>query len=219
MIVLNLTPIGDRGRAIAAMARLAGQMNATLEETAQRLFDEFCRRIADDIKAFIDEINAQPVYTIHEMLEDRKLNPVNLYIVGGPAQVMAAPLGRLLCCTPHIPKHAEVANAVGAALARTTAEVTLLADTERKILTIGEDGCVIDIPRQFTVADAVRIGRERLREMAMEMGAKEDDLQIEVVEEQEFNMVKDFCTVGKNIRVKLQIKPGLISGYANEVGL
>jgi hypothetical protein len=34
---------------------------------------------------------------------------------------------------------------------------------------------------------------------------------MEVTECQEFNMVRDFYTTGKNIRVKVQIKPGLIS--------
>jgi hypothetical protein len=45
------------------------------------------------------------------------------------------------------------------------------------------------------------------------MGAAEADIEMEVIEEQEFNMVRDFYTAGKNIRVKLQVKPGLISGY------
>jgi len=43
------------------------------------------------------------------------------------------------------------------------------------------------------------------------MGAKPEDIMIEVTESQEFNMVRDFYTTGKNIRVKVQIKPGLIS--------
>ena len=45
------------------------------------------------------------------------------------------------------------------------------------------------------------------------MGAREEDLEIEVIESQEFNMVRQFYTTGKNIRVKLQVKPGLISGF------
>jgi hypothetical protein len=112
-----------------------------------------------------------------------------------------------------------VANAIGAALARTTAEITILADTERKVLTIAEEGCVMAIPPRFTKKDAIAIGREKLYKKAMDMGAKEEDLCIEVVEEQEFNMIKDFCTAGRNIRVKLQIKPGLIAGYNREGGL
>jgi hypothetical protein len=45
------------------------------------------------------------------------------------------------------------------------------------------------------------------------MGAAEEDIEMEVIENQEFNMIKQFYTTGKNIRVKLQVKPGLISGF------
>jgi hypothetical protein len=36
---------------------------------------------------------------------------------------------------------------------------------------------------------------------------------MEVLETLEFNMVRGFNTTGKNIRVKVQVKPGLINGY------
>ena len=68
------------------------------------------------------------------------------------------------------------------------------------------------ITARFSREDAIKIGMEKLREKAAAMGAEEKDLAIEVVESQEFNMVRGFYTSGKNIRVKLQIKPGLISG-------
>ncbi len=219
MIVLNLTTIGDHDKAIAALTPLAEQMNCSVRDAATRIFDGACQEIKRHVLAFIDEINAQPVYTIHEMLEGKKLKPTSLYVVGGPAEVMATPLGHLLGCIPQIPKHAEVANAIGAALARTTAEITILADTERKVLAIGEEGVMKAIPHHFSREDAIRIGREKLREMAVHMGAKEQDIDIEVIEDQEFNMIKDFTTVGKNIRIKLQIQPGLIYGYDREEGL
>jgi uncharacterized protein YxjI len=124
---------------------------------------------------------------------------------------MAPELGRLLDCEAHVPVHAEVANAIGTALARTTSEMTLLADTEQQTLTISEEGLRIAIPQRFTMEDAVRIGMEKLREKVLKMGAAEEDLEIEVVEAQEFNMIREYCTTGKNIRVKVQIKPGCIA--------
>jgi len=36
---------------------------------------------------------------------------------------------------------------------------------------------------------------------------------MEVLEALQFNMVRGFNTTGKNIRVKVQVKPGLIHGY------
>jgi hypothetical protein len=36
---------------------------------------------------------------------------------------------------------------------------------------------------------------------------------MEVLESLQFNMVRGFNTTGINIRVKVQVKPGLIHGY------
>jgi len=134
-----------------------------------------------------------------------------MYIVGGPAEPMSARLGEMMGCPASLPRNAEVANAVGAALARTTVEMTILADTERRIMTIAEEGLQLTVSPRFTLAEAIAIAKERLRERALDMGAKERDLEIEVIECQEFNMVREYYTAGKNIRVKVQVKPGLIA--------
>ena len=113
----------------------------------------------------------------------------------------------------HIPENAEVANAIGASLARTTTELTVLADTEKGTLTIVEEGIQLTIPREFEREDALKICMDKLRERAIKMGAKEDDLEIEITEDQSFNMVRGYYTAGKNIRIKAQVKPGLISNF------
>jgi N-methylhydantoinase A len=213
MIVLGMICIGDPAKATAALLPIADTLHCPVGEAARKIFQEICRIIAGHVRDFVEEINNQPVYTIHEMLEGKKLDPRILYVVGGPAGALAPELGRLLECEAHIPIHAEVANAIGAALARTTAEMTLLADTERRTLTIGEEGFQTAIPTRFTMEDVIRIGREKLREKVLKMGAAEDDLEIEVVEAQEFNMVRECYTTGKNIRVKVQIKPGCIADF------
>jgi N-methylhydantoinase A len=211
MIVLGMTDIGDPDKAAAAIKLLANALHGTVGGAARAIFQETCQIIAAQVRNFIEEINNQPVYTIHEMLDGKRLNPRHLYVVGGPASLLATELGRLLDCEAHVPVHAEVANAIGAALARTTAEMTLLADTEQRTLTTCEEGIQTTISPRFTMEDAIRIGIEKLREKVLKMGASEDDLEIEVVEAQEFNMVREFYTTGKNIRVKLQIKPGCIA--------
>ncbi len=213
MIVLGLTEIGDQDKAAAALLPIAASLRCPVVEAARTIFRETCMKIATQVREVIMEMNNEPVYTIHELLEGKRLNPKLLYLVGGPADALAAELGRLLDCEPYIPAHAEVANAIGAALARTTAEMTILADTEQGILTIGEEGFQMPIPSRFSKEDAIRIGSEKLREKARRMGAAEEEIEIEVVEVQEFNMVREYYTKGKNIRVKVQIKPGSIAGF------
>ncbi len=212
MIVLGLTSPDGRRKAEKALEPLAARAGVSLENAAREIFDETCRHIARAVTAMIEEVNAQPVYTIHELLEGKVLRPTVLHVVGGPAEPMAPRIAEYLNCRAEIPPHAEVANAVGAALARTTTELTLLADTEEKTLTIVEEGIRIPISSGFSREEAAEICLDRLRERALAMGAREEDLELEITEDQSFNMVRGFYTAGKNIRIKAQVKPGLIAG-------
>jgi N-methylhydantoinase A/oxoprolinase/acetone carboxylase beta subunit len=213
MIALGLTRIGDAAKAETAVAEIAGKLNLTVAEAARAIFEKTCRDIAAAVSDMVEEVNNKPVYTIHELLEGKTLNPARLLIVGGPAGAVASRLGEMLGCEAVIPRDAEVANAYGAALARTTAEITLLAETERGSLTIAEEGLQMKIPAHFTRKDLLKIGLEKLRERARRLGARDSDIETEIVEDQEFNMVRGYYATGKNIRLKAQIKPGLIAGF------
>ena len=212
MIVLGLAQIGDAAKAETAVSETAGKLNLTVTQAARAIFEKTCGDIAAAVGAMVEEVNNKPVYTIHELLEGRKLSPSRLFIVGGPSAAVACRLGEILGCEAVIPRDAEVANAFGAALARTTAEITILAETERGSLTIAEEGLQMKIPAHFTRRDILRIGMEKLRERAIRLGARESDIETEIVEDQEFNMVRGFHTTGKNIRLKVQVKPGVIAG-------
>ena len=211
MIVLGLTTIGAREKAQAAIDTLAGKAHQSVEETALHIFEETCRHIATAVKHMIEDVNNKPVYTIHELLEGKRVIPKILCAVGGPAEPMAPRISELLELPVTIPEHAEVANAIGAALARTTTELTILADTEKRTVTVVEEGLQIPITAGFTRDDAIQMCREHLRERALTMGAGEEDLEMEITEDQLFNMIRGYSTVGQNIRIKGQVKPGLIS--------
>jgi hypothetical protein len=106
-----------------------------------------------------------------------------------------------------------VANAIGAGLARTTCEVILFADTEREIATSPEENFRTVIPSTYTKEDAIAAALDLLRQKAIARGANPEHLELEVIEAMSFNMVRGFYTTGRNIRVTVQVKPGLIHGY------
>ncbi|MBW2595867.1 MAG: hydantoinase/oxoprolinase family protein [Deltaproteobacteria bacterium] len=217
MIALGLTNIGNLDKALKAVKEIAGVKNYSIEEMAKEMFDLVCRKIISAVNEMLREINNKPVYTVHEIFEGKKIKPEVVYIAGGPARPMAPYIDKMLGFPSCIPEHAEVANAIGAALARTTTELTLLADTEKGEMTIAEEGIQTGIPRGFTREDAIGICEDKLRERALRMGAQEDDLDMEIIEDQVFNMVRGMgYTAGKNIRIKAQVKPGLIAGFKKE---
>ena len=211
IIVLGLAALGNPQKAIAAIQPLAAQLKTDTVSLSQSILDKAIAIIADNVRDVLSVINNQPVYTIHELLEGKTIRPQSVYVVGGPAAAIAPGVAKSLGYPYHIPEHSEVTNALGAALARTTAEVTVLADTEKEVLTISEEGIFRRIPHTFSSAQAIEAGREALKQRVLRMGASTDDLEMEVTEVQEFNMIREFYTTGKNIRTKIQIKPGLIS--------
>ena len=210
MIVDGIITFGDQQKAHDAIAVIAKKLHLSVQDAAHAIVEKMAAMIADNVRQILAEINNKPVYTIHELLEGKIIQPKILYVAGGPAAI-APFIAQNLGYPYSIPEHSEVSNALGVAIARTTAEITILADTEKRELIISEEGCVQSIPRNFSLADAIEVGRTTLHQKAVQMGAKPADIIMEVTESQEFNMIRDFYTTGKNIRVKVQIKPGLIS--------
>jgi hypothetical protein len=193
-------------------------MDKRVDETAEAVVSTTCGLIIDAIQALVDRVNQQPVYTIHELLEGREVKPSGLIVIGGPAKGLAPRLEAMSGWQARVPAEYEVANAIGAAVARTTCEVTVLADTHRGYVRAPEEEYVGTIDRRAKKGEVIRLAFDLLREKALRLGGDEDDLEMELLEDQEFNMVQGFYPVGRNIRVRAQVKPGLIRVY-REVAL
>jgi N-methylhydantoinase A/oxoprolinase/acetone carboxylase beta subunit len=214
-IVLGLADFGDKAKAQAAIESLATRLKQKTEETAQAVLDLACDMIASKAGEMLEEVNGKPVYTIHELLEGRKIAPIEMIVVGGPAPFLAKRLQEKTGYAAVVPTDSDVINASGAAMARTTVELNLVADTEDGSLSIAEAGTVQRIPPSFTEKDVIALGKDLLIKRARAAGAKEEDIVVEVADIQSFNVVRSFSTTGKNIRVRLQVKPGLIKHEVN----
>jgi hypothetical protein len=160
-------------------------------------------------------INGKPVYTLHELKEGYRVRPRSVLVLGGPAPYFARHLQRLTPMRVRIVPRWQVANAIGAALARTTCEVDFFADTEQRVGSAPAENFRQPIAGGYDLKAATAQTLDLLRVKALERGANPDYLEMEVVESQQFNMVRGFNTSGKNIRVRAQVKPGLIHGYDN----
>lgn len=210
LIFLGLADIGHKGKALKAMEDIAAQLGVTPTQAAENIVNLMAETIVAKIRDMIKEVNSKPVYTIHELLEGKQIAPKELIVVGGPAPYIAQKVGALLGMPAIVPGDSDVINASGAAMARTTVELNLMADTEAGILSIAEEGLQADIPSKFSMDDVIAVGKERLENLARKAGAREVDLEIEVTDQQTFNVIRNYSTAGKNMRVRLQIKPGLI---------
>ena len=204
---------GNREKSVDGLKPLADALGVSLETAALNIFEHTCRLILDQAQHMVRRINSKPVYTVHELQEGYRVNPSEILVLGGPAPFFARYLKKISDCPVRTVPRWKVANAIGAALARTTSEVTLFADTERKVAQAPEENFSNRIKKDFSSRDAVKQALKLLEEKAIRRGADPDDLETEILEEMQFNMVRGFYTSGKNIRVRVQVKPGLIRGY------
>jgi N-methylhydantoinase A/oxoprolinase/acetone carboxylase beta subunit len=213
LVVLGLISEGASQRAAEGIAPIAKTLGISIESAADRIFTAACRQILAGIDDMVTRINSKPVYTVHELWEGSRIDPRTLLILGGPAPYFAERFRELTQYKVNLVPHWKVANAIGAGLARTTCEVILFADTEQQVATAPGEDFRKDIPAGFTRKDAIAAALKLLREKAERRGANMDFLETEVIEDLSFNMVRGFSTSGKNIRIRAQVKPGLIHGY------
>jgi N-methylhydantoinase A/oxoprolinase/acetone carboxylase beta subunit len=216
MIVLGLIKTGDTEKAFEAIKNIGQQLSLSVEDTAQKILDTMGDIIHDKVNELLFEINSHPVYTVKELLYGKQIKPQLINIIGGPAEMLKPILEKKFNLPCYCPGNYHVANAVGAALAKPTTEITMLANTTEGILSVPELEVYESISKNYSLESARKRAMELLKKNALSLGAREEDIEPEITEESVFNMVRGFFTSGKNIRIKAQVKPGLIQEL-NEV--
>jgi len=215
LFVLGKMNGGDGNMSHQGIMPLASQLGMSVEQTAEKIFTQASEAILLEAQDMVTRLNRKPVYTIHEIQEGVQINPVEILVLGGPAPFFAERIQALGAQNVRVVPSWSVANAMGSALARTTCEVSLFADTAAcHIVSPSEDyqGC---IQADFDQAAAVQMTFDLLRKKALKRGADPEHLEMELLESHAFNMVRGFQTIGKNMRVRAQVKPGLIQGFAD----
>ena len=191
------------------LAEFAAQHSIQPEMLAQQAVASATEAIYKATQELLSEINNKPVYTIHELLEGRRVAPGRVYLMGGPAAAMQSAVRQRFELFTVVPEHFGVANAIGAALTRNTASLELFADTEKGVMFIPALRHRENVPRTYGLKDAERDAMNHMLAHLSEMGVFADRDNAQITHSSSFNMVSEGRTTGKNIRVKCQIKPGV----------
>lgn len=209
--VLGQAAFGEVEHSRQGLATLAAAHQLSAEQLARLAVDAALDALTAKIDSLIRMVNSKPIYTIHEILANREIAPTKLIVIGGPAAVFKDLLAARLGLSVIVPPLHGVANAVGAALTRTTSHLTLTADTARGRLSVPMLGVFRPISRGFSLQDvtdeAKKLLTEDLGRSGIELGA--DDIQI--TQADTFNMVDGGYTTGKNIRVVAQVRPAVVA--------
>ena len=197
-------------KAEEALAVFAAELGLETEVCARKIVALFCSSIMQTIYSILERINSSPVYTIRDLLAGRRIIPGSIKLIGGPAKALAEALHEASGLEVDFPENYEIANALGAALARPTTEISLYANTERRILSIAELDIYETIDKSFNLAEAEKIALKAVARAGAKMGLPADQIETEITESNSFNMVRGFMGRERNIRVRAQIKPGLL---------
>ena len=216
--VLGLAEFGEVQRSEAGIAALAAAHGLPLQQVAQDAVDAAVNTIGAKIEELIAQVNAKPVYTLHEMLEERIISPKKLIVIGGPAAVFKDLLQLRLGLPTVVPALHAVANAVGAALTRTTSHLALTADTARGKVSVPMLGVYRSVQRGYELEDAIAEAKTLLIADLEQAGVVVPPEEIQLTQADSFNMVERSYTMGKNIRVVVQVQPAVVARLDDQSG-
>lgn len=212
-VVAGLANPGNSDASRTGCMALADAAGLDVFELARHALTMSMNKIKQAVDVLVTKVNERPVYTVHEMLHPEKIVPTVIYVVGGPAQSLAGLLADAFGCRVVVPPHAGVANAIGAALTRATAELELLADTNRGVKLIPRMGIVEKIDRRYSLDDAQKDASALLLGMLDDS----DHAEVQFLESSSFTMIEGGQMTGRDLRVHCQIKPGLVQDYVQGV--
>ncbi len=205
----GLTDIGDAQRAGEAMRQLGGTLGLPPDKAASLVLDQMVKRITGEIQAMFLAWEEEPAYRIWELLQKQKVRPQNIVGIGGSAPAILPLLGQATGCRTLAPEHHEVANAIGAALARVTLRLTFHFDTERNFYFIEETGLQEKLSGQLSsLADAEQFSISSIKQAGEQLGIA-PLAEPELVYSEMFNMVRGWRTTGRLYDVCVQFPPGI----------
>jgi len=218
--VLGLIEFGSIERARKALTATASRLGKSEIETASMIVDKTTQMIAEAVHEMFLEWEQEPAYRIWEVLQEKKERPQNVVGIGGGARGLIAGIAEKLDAKPVIPEHAEVGNAIGAAVARPTLTLNLHIDTEQKVYSIAEEGKIVSLNQtdignfnKMGLDEAEALASRLLRERAKNFGIVDYANEAEIVSSEVFNVVSGWYTVGRLFDVDMQIPAGLISEW------
>ena len=226
LIVLGHANYGDFNLATRALQDLADAIQATFQsnnvnisnnqltliKTASDVARLILQNALETIQRGVDEVitveNKRPIYVVADIVNPDIFVPEHIVVVGGTAPSLGASIGEYMDLPITIPENAAVANAIGAALALSTIELTVHVDTKRRLLVIPELGIKQQNCTLKRAEQVVERTKEALSEEALRLGL-DTAQEIEVISIEDFPVVEGWQSMERLITVKVQLAAGV----------
>ena len=226
LIVLGHANYGDFNLASRALQDLADAIQVTLRsknvntsnnqltliktasDVARLIVEKALQTIQHGINEVVKVENKRPIYVVADIVNPDVFVPEHIVVVGGTAPSLGPSIGEYLELPVTIPENAAVANAIGAALALSTIELTVHVDTKRRLLVIPELGIKQQNCTLKRAEQVVERAKEVLSEEALRLGL-DTAQEIEVINIEDFPVVEGWQSMERLITVKVQLAAGM----------
>ena len=226
LIVLGHANYGDFNLASRVLQDLADAIQAALQsnnintsnnqltliKTASDVARLILQNALETIQRGVDEVitveNKRPIYVVADIVNPDIFVPEHIVVVGGTAPSFGVSIGEYMDLPITIPENAAVANAIGAALALSTIELTVHVDTKRRLLVIPELGIKQQNCTLKRAEQVVERAKEALSEEALRLGL-DTAQEIEVISIEDFPVVEGWQSMERLITVKVQLAAGV----------
>ena len=226
LIVLGHANYGDFNLASRALQDLADAIQDTLQsnnvntsnnqlahiktapDVARLIVQNALKTIQHGIDEVVEAENKRPIYVVADIVNPDIFVPEHIVVVGGTAPSLGASIGEYMDLPIMIPENAAVANAIGAALALSTIELTVHVDTKRRLLVIPELGIKQQNCTLKRAEQVVERAKEALSEEALRLGL-DTAQEIEVISIEDFPVVEGWQSMERLITVKVQLAAGV----------
>lgn len=226
LIVLGHANYGDFNLALRALQDLADAIQDTLQsnnvntsnnqlahiktapDVARLIVQNALKTIQHGIDEVVEAENKRPIYVVADIVNPDIFVPEHIVVVGGTAPSLGASIGEYMDLPIMIPENAAVANAIGAALALSTIELTVHVDTKRRLLVIPELGIKQQNCTLKRAEQVVERAKEALSEEAFRLGL-DTSQEIEIISIEDFPVVEGWQSMERLITVKVQLAAGV----------
>lgn len=207
--------IGEMSLSANALNQLADRAGIKREELCAVVVNTVIDCLRDSIQSMFKEWENEPAYKVWEVVNKRKFTLDKIIGIGAASRAIVPELARVMKIEPYIHRYSDVANALGAAVARPTLSVTLHVDTQTRKYNLDPGGLKgsLDNVRNFQLEDARQMARGYLERIGSERGMKNYIKESSFFMEEQFNMIRGWDGTGKLLDVGIQVAPGFVEEF------
>jgi len=207
--------IGKPDQSLEHLQPLLVAAGIKLPDLLESVEDMIIEQLFTALENIFTEWENEPAYRVWEVVHDRKFEISRIIGIGAAAEAIVPILAARMKVNYFIHKLAPVANAVGAAVARPTLAFNMHIDTQKGTYFTDYNGLGGTVRKgsALQMADAHKLAREVMQELAEQKGLAEYAGEAEFTREEQFNIIRGWESPGKIFELGMQIKPGFIKEF------